>query len=443
MATSLSRRDLIRSLSLAVLAVGAVDLLGGCSSDDPDSPRPDADGGVRLVSADVDRAAADPTAIPAAVASLHFLGSGLFARLSGEPGNVAVSPYSVAVALAMTADGAVGRTRDEMLAVLAADSTDRLDAGLNALTQHVESLAGPQERGDGSEAEIALDAANAIFGERTETWEQPFLETLAASYGAGLQAVDFKNAAEDARVLINAWVAERTHDRIDELIAAGLLDTMTRLVLVNALYLKAPWEEPFEKGSTQDGDFDLGDETIRVPMMHGYLDAASYAHGDGWRAVRMPYAGGDLAMTVVLPDDGREGDVGDLVDAGGLVEVLAAPEPVGLVDLTLPRWTFRTQASLADTLDALGMRTAFTPDADFSGMTHDEPLFVSAVVHEVFIAVDEEGTEAAAATAVVMEAGSAPAEPVTLVVDRPFLFVIHDVEHGTPLFLGRVSDPRG
>lgn len=439
----LTRRDLIRSLSLATLAVAAPSLVAGCSSDDDPGNRKESGSDVELVSADVERSDADASRIPGAVASVHFLGSGLFARLAGTPGNLAVSPYSVAVALAMTANGAVGTTRDEMLEVLFATDTAQLDDGLNALTQHVESLAGKQERGDGSEAEIALDAANAIFGERTETWEKPFLEALGASYGAGLQAVDFKHAAEDARVLINGWVADRTHDRIDELIASGVLDELTRLVLVNALYLKAPWEEPFEKDATSDGDFDLGDETIRVPMMHGYLHEAAYSQRDGVQAVRMPYAGGDLAMTVLLPDEGRLANLANLVSSGGLVDLLAGPEPVGLVDLTLPAWTFRTQASLADTLGSLGMPTAFTPDADFSGMTHDEPLYVSAVVHEVFIAVDEEGTEAAAATAVVMEAGSAPAEPVTVVVDRPFLFVIHDVEHGTPLFLGRVSDPRG
>jgi serpin B len=148
-------------------------------------------------------------------------------------------------------------------------------------------------------------------------------------------------------------------------------------------------------------------------------------------------------MTVVLPDAGRLADLEGAVADGGLAAIVAAPQPAGLVDLTLPSWTFRTQASLGPTLEALGMPTAFTDRADFTGMTTDEPLFIGAVVHEVFIAVDEEGTEAAAATAVVMAAGAAPAEPVTVVVDRPFLFVIHDVEHGTPLFVGRVSDPRG
>ncbi|MDP3893313.1 serpin family protein, partial [Nocardioides sp.] len=221
---------------------------------------------------------------------------------------------------------------------------------------------------------------------------------------------------------------------------------LTRLVLVNALYLKAPWEEPFEESETGPRPFHLLDgSTVDVDTMTGQLALSRHGTGEGWEAVQLPYAGGELAMTVILPDEGRLADVEARVAAGELDQLLASLGPT-MVDLTLPRWTFRSTSPLKDTLATVGMPTAFTDDADFLGMTSPETpsperdLLIKDVLHETFIAVDEEGTEAAAATAVVMGLTSAPTyEPV--VVDRSFLFVIHDVEHGTPLFLGRVTDP--
>ncbi|MDO9495964.1 MAG: serpin family protein [Nocardioides sp.] len=438
----LDRRSLLRALSLSALAVGAAPLLAACG-DDPGKPTPLGPGGeteLGLVSSDVLRAEAPATAVPAATASVHALGAGLYGRLATTPGNLALSPYSVAVALAMTQNGAVGETRTQMLDVLAADA-DELNEGLNALTVHIEALAGPQERADGTKAEIALGAANALFGEKTMTFEQPFLDTLAREYGAGMRTVDYVGAAEAARTVINEWTAEQTHDRIEEIIPPGVLDALTRLVLVNAIYLKAPWERPFEKDLTEDGPFHLEDgSTVTVPMMRPTDGPVALGRGDGWQAVPLPYAGGRVAMTVVLPDEGRLADVEAQVVSGGLPEILASPEPAQ-VGLVLPRWTFRTEAPLGDALKALGMTLPFEAGrADFSAMTTEADLYISAVLHQAFIAVDEEGTEAAAATAVVMTDSGAPVM-TPLVVDRPFLFVIHDVEHGTPLFVGRVSDP--
>ena len=220
-----------------------------------------------------------------------------------------------------------------------------------------------------------------------------------------------------------------------------MLDPLTRLVLVNALYLKAPWEIPFEKSLTESLPFQRADgSAVDVDTMVQTL-SATVTEGDGWRAARLPYAGRALAMALVLPDAGRMREVESLLASGGLAAVLSAGRPT-MLDLRLPRWTFRTQAPLNDVLQQLGMRTPFDPDAaDFLPMTEEDlDLYVSAVLHEGFIAVDEEGTEAAAATAAVMSVTGAPVtEPFH--VDRPFLFVIHDVEYGTPLFLGRVDDP--
>jgi serpin B len=377
-----------------------------------------------------------------AAASLHALGAGLYRELSGPEGNVALSPYSVGVALALTLNGAKGETLAQMLAVLDADDMDSLNDGLDDLTEHIEGIAGSLDLGGPEPAEIVLDAANALFGEQSVAWKQDFLDTVAASYGAGLQVVDFVTASAAATDAINAWVATQTRDKIPVIIPAGLLDAMTRLVLVNTLYLKAPWETPFLKNLTADGPFRLATgETVQVPcMVSGSGTANGLGQGDGWQATRLLYLGGQLAMTIVLPDEGRLGDVEAAIGQGGLPQIVGSLEPQA-VQLTLPRWTFRFNASLVSSLQALGMEAPFG-DADFSGMTQDEEIFISDVLHEVFIAVDEEGTEAAAVTVVAMRAQGMPAAPVPMVVDRPFLFVIHDVRHGTPLFVGRVADPR-
>jgi len=438
----LTRRTLLRTLPLSALAVTGASALTACGSD-PGSPGAASDrkGPVELVAAHEERAGGVAEAIPDAVAAMHALGAGLYGELAAKPGNLALSPYSVAVALAMTRNGARGRTLAEMTEVLGGVEPDRLNGGLNALTWYVESLAGAREKLDGEQAEIALRAANQLFGERTMTFEEPFLDVLAREYGAGLRTVDFRGDPEAARVAINDWTADRTEDRIQDLVPPGVLNTLTRLVLVNALYLKAPWEQPFEEQLTSDGDFHLLDgSTVEVPMMVRQLEVGGLGSGDGWRALQLPYAGRELAMTVVLPDEGRFAEVeGRLAELPAVLDAVR-PTPVAV---TLPRWTFRTQAPLKAALSALGMPTAFQDGrADFSGVTEEAELFLSAVLHQAFIAVDEEGTEAAAATAVVMQDESAPLlEP--FVADRPFLFVIHDVEHGTPLFLGRVVDPRG
>jgi serpin B len=435
----LNRRELLRAATASGLVVAVPSVLSGCS--DGDSPPRDGGGGVHggieLVSSDVGRAAADASAIGAGTDAVMALAGGLYGRLVGAD-NLALSPFSAAVALGMTVNGAAGRTREEMLQVLAAQDAAVLDDGLNALTAYVESLAGPVPHTKSDV--IALDSANQVFGQAGYPWEKAFLDALASSYGAGLRAVDFEKAAEAARTAINGWTAEQTHDRIPEIIPEGAVDDMTRLVLVNALYFKASWLKPFEKDDTQDGDFHLASgQTAAVPMMHG---KSGYGEGDGWRAAHLAYSGDSLAMTVVLPDEGREDDLDALVATGRLPDLLAAS--AGEVDLTLPRWKLLVGTTLNDALGALGMTSAFDPaDADFSAMTDEESLFISAVLQQVFIAVDEDGTEAAAATAVVMEATSGMVDvPPPLVVDRPFVFVIHDTEHGTPLFLGKVTDPR-
>ena len=207
-------------------------------------------------------------------------------------------------------------------------------------------------------------------------------------------------------------------------------------MLVNALYFKAPWQTPFDKGSTTSQAFHRADgSTVKVDMMHNSQNEGSFLRGSHFQAARLPYAGGSLAMTVALPAGGQE--------AAALREVLGSLTEDGDpgLDISMPRWTFRTPTDLKPPLQELGMTRAFDPTAaDFSPMTAMESLFIAFVLHQTFIAVDEDGTEAAAATAVGM-ADSAGMLTHPLVLDRPFLFVLHDTAHGTPLFVGRVADP--
>jgi serpin B len=438
----LTRRDTLRLLSLAALATTCASLTG-CGAEGASSA-----GRTGLVAADVDRSAGSPEDVDAVVAAVHGLAGGLYGQLAKADGNLALSPYSVAVALAMTRNGAAGGTAEEMSTVLGLDAAgldlEAFNGGINALTQAVEGLAGTFKRPDDDPAEIALDSANALFGDQSVTWSEAFLAELARSFGAGMQGVDYVADTEAARTAINDWTAERTHDRIPEIVPEGAIGNLTRLVLVNALYFKAPWAQDLEESATSPRPFEVpGQGSVQVDTMAGLVEPASYGAGDGWQAARLPYFGGTLAMTVVLPDDGALAAVEKAVAGGGLRDILMAPEPQAL-QLLLAKWTFTSGSDLKKVLTELGMPTAFDADAaDFSAMTADAgtDLHVDDVVHHAFIAVDEHGTEAAAATAVLMGTTSMP-QTVDFVVDRPFLFVIHDTAHLTPLFLGRVTDPR-
>jgi serpin B len=433
----LARRDVLRLIGLAALATSSASL-AGCG--ETSSSGAAADPGA--VVADVTRTPGDPGQIDAVVAAMHRLGGGLYAQLATEGANLAYSPYSVAVALAMTRTGALGTTAAEMDDVLGIDDLAAHNDGVNALTRAVEGLAGTFEQPDGDPQEVRLDSANALFGDGSVTWSEDFLTALARSYGAGMRTVDYIGHTEEARTTINAWTADRTHDKIPEIIPGGVLDELTRLVLVNALYFKAPWALPFAEQQTSDRPFHRSEtDTVDVPTMAASLET-SYGEGHGWRAVRLAYVGGALAMTIVLPDPGALADVEQRVAQGELGVILETAVTQAMVELTLPRWKFRTQAALKDALTALGMPMAFSLDADFTAMSDDDAdLHIGAVLHEAFIAVDERGTEAAAATAVVMQDESAPAVRVEVAVDRPFLFAIHDIEHLAPLFVGKVVDP--
>lgn len=358
-------------------------------------------------------------------------------------GNLFYSPYSISVALAMTYPGAEGQTHEEMAEVLHfALPEPQLHAAFNRLDMLLkgrgEGAAGKDDQG------FRLNVVNALWGQRDYAFLPAFLDTLAVNYGAGLRTLDFASDPEGAREVINAWVSDQTEGRIEDLIPQGVLTALTRLVLTNAITFNAAWAEPFNDELTQDAPFTLLDGSeVSVPMMRQTTNYA-YAEGEGYQAVELPYDGHELSMLVVLPAPGTLETYESGLDAADLNEIVDRLRSQS-VALAMPRFETRSAFSLVDALQALGMEAAFSQDeADFSGMTEKPELYISEVVHEAFVSVDEVGTEAAAATAVVMTLRSAaPMEPVEMRIDHPFLVFIRDIETGTVLFVGRIVDPRG
>jgi serpin B len=419
------RNKLPLVLSLVVLATAA------CAGSTP-GPL------VTLAKANVPRASADPALAQDAAGAINAFGVDLYLRLATD-GNVVVSPASIALALGMARAGALGTTATEMDAVLHDLATDDHAAWLNALDAALGSRTGTFPDANNESQPVTLRIANAPFAQRDMQLVDAYLEALASRFGAGLQLVDYRADSEAARKTINGWVADQTEQRIPELLVPGTITPDVRLTLVNAIYLKAAWLTPFAEEATKSGVFTrLDGSTVNVPLMHGG-GSLLYASGEGWQAVELPYVGGSLAMTVIVPDDFA-------AFGQGLTPELLA-EITGLLEgrtviLTFPKFGIESKVDLASTLAALGMPTAFEPGvANFSGITTQEQLFISAVVHQANIEVDEKGTTASAATAVVMLGSAAPAEPVTLTVDRPFLFALRDVPTGAVLFLGRLTDP--
>jgi serpin B len=396
--------------------------------------------GISLAQAQLPRASADPGAAAGAAGDLDAFGFDLLHAIGGGGGgNIVFSPASIGLALAMAELGAKGQTAAQMNAVLHGVAADG-GLGLNALSAALAARSGSFKDSAGRDIELTLRIANAPFAQAGLALEPAFLDALASQFGAGLREVDYAADPDGARALINGWVKDETAGRIPELLAPGVISRYTKLTLVNAIYLKAPWETAFDKAGTAAAPFTRADgSVVSVPTMSGGEQATSYAAGPGWQAVQLPYANDTLAMTIILPDNLASFVAG--LDGAQFARITGAL--VGRqVDLSLPRFKVQTQVDLAKTLGSLGMPLAFIPgQADFSGITSEVPLNISAVIHQANISVDEQGTEAAAATAVVMVGLAAPAQPVTVKVDHPFLFAVRDLASGAVLFLGQVTDP--
>ncbi|UCC65846.1 MAG: serpin family protein [Anaerolineae bacterium] len=363
----------------------------------------------------------------------------LYQVLREGNGNLFYSPYSISLALAMTYAGARGETQGQMAEALHfLLSQERLHPAFNGLDLELasrgEGAAGKDEEG------FRLNIVNAIWGQKGYAFLSGFLDVLAENYGAGLRPLDFVNAPEESRVTINDWVSEQTEGRIEDLIPPGVIDALTRLVLTNAIYFNAAWSQPFEPRLTEESTFHLLDGgEVTVPMMV-QTESFPYAEGQGYQAVELPYDGWEISMVILLPEAGGFEAFEDSLDAervDAVLKELARRQ----VALTMPKFEFESDFSLNEALSAMGMPVAFSNEADFSGMTGNRDLFISEVIHKAFVSVDEAGTEAAAATAVVIAELAMPEEPVAFTVDRPFLFLIRDMETGTVLFVGRVVDP--
>ena len=376
---------------------------------------------------------ASPEDVRAYAAGHNAFGLALYSQLRGASGNLFFSPYSIAQALTMASAGARGNTAQQMTRTLhSAFPQERLHPAANALDL---ALSG---RGAGQEG-FRLEIANSVWGQRDYTFRPEFLDLLATNYDAGLRLLDFKAAPDSARATINATIAQQTQDKIKDLLPPGSVDDMTRMVLANAIYFNARWVAPFPKENTADRPFHLDDGgTITVPLMR-LRKVLRYTEGQGYQAVALPYKGG-VSMIVLLPSAGGLTAFEQQLSAERLQGILGELKESDLI-LTLPKFAYQSDSvSLRQALTQLGLADAFIPDtADFSGMDGSRNLYLKDAYHKAMVRVDEDGTEAAAATGLVMEAVSAPP---TMTVDRPFVFAIRDDETGALLFIGRVVNPK-
>jgi len=353
----------------------------------------------------------------------------LYQAVRSSEGNLVFSPYSISLAFAMAYGGARAETATQIADVLHYTLPgDQFHPAFNALDLGIAGR--PDQAANVNEKEgFQLSIANSLWGQDGWPFLPEYLDLLAVNYGAGMHLVDFEKAPESARRQINNWVSDQTRPR---------------LALANAIYFKATWEHQFDPNQTSDNPFTLlDDETVSVPRMGMETGQEfTYAAGDGWQAVALPYMGGLTDMVVIVPDAGNFEAFESNLTANRYNEILAALEPQKVI-LSMPKFTFETSYGLSDTLTRMGMQDAFDPAlADFSGMDGQRTLYISQALHKAFIAVNEKGTEAAAATIVIMSLGAMAPEGITLTIDRPFFYAIRDIPTGTILFMGRVVDPR-
>jgi serpin B len=355
-------------------------------------------------------------------------------------GNLFYSPYSISLALAMTYAGANGQTEEQMAEVLHFLLEDEeLHAAFNKLAIELNSRSTVRE---GSDLQgVQLNIANSTWGQEGYEFIPAFLNVLAENYDAGMRTLDYEKDPEGCRQIINNWVSEKTNGKIKDLIPTGGITPLTRLVLTNAIYFKAVWMFPFEEEDTFDDAFYLLDgSTVTVPMMH-QTAILNYKDGRNYRAVQLPYDTGTMSMVVIVPDEGdfekfESSMTTELIS--NIIDSLSDRK----VNLAMPKFKFESEFSVKNALQTMGMTDAFSGAADFSGMTEVESLFIDDVLHKTYVSVDEKGTEAAAATAVMM-AGSAPNpySPVDFTIDRPFIFLIVDNITDSVIFIGRVMNP--
>jgi serpin B len=430
------RRKIMRILLLITLVLGSIGSLTGCSQPSAHAMEAKSDlereESPQVESSDLEKL----------VDGNSTFAFDLYRALREEEGNLFYSPYSISLALAMTYAGARGETEQQMADTLHfLLSQEKLHPTFNALDLELEKL------GDESSKEEAgsfqLNIANSIWGQQDYEFLPEFLDTLALNYGAGLQLVDFINATEEARQTINQWIEDQTKDKIKDLIPEGVLNSLTRLVLANAIYFKASWFHPFDERNSQESSFNLLDGTHVSAVFMSQEEEFNYAEGEGYQAVELPYVGQNTSMVILLPEIDRFESFEASLSQNQVKQILADLQ-MQVVRLKMPKFEYESMIGLKDVLTEMGMPSAFGVGggADFSGMDGTKDLLIQDVLHKAFVSVDEEGTEAAAATVVIVGLEAArPQVPVEMTIDHPFIFMIRDKETGTILFLGRVMNP--
>jgi serpin B len=423
-------------MKIIVLVMAAILLisLAGCSS----TP-------VSAAEVKSDKPRVSSPAVPAAdlanlVKGNNNFAFNLFQVLKNTDGNLFYSPYSISEALAMTYGGARGSTEQQMKQTLQFSlQQSQLHPTFNYLDQQLSS------RGQGAIGKdgqgFRLKVVNAIWGQQNFTFLSDYLDLLAQNYGAGLRILDFIKSPEPSRVTINQWVSDQTEGRIKDLLPSGSINTLTRLVLTNAIYFNAAWETQFQTKSTVNGAFHLASNSdINVPMMkqQGHFN---YAETTDYQALEMPYDGHQLSMVILLPATGKFDSVQNGLSGDSIASAIQSLK-AETVNLSMPKFKIESQFGLKQTLSQMGMPVAFTDQADLSGMDGKKDLMISDVVHKAFVTVDETGTEAAAATGVIVGTTAMPANIFNFTMDRPFFFLIRDIQTGTVLFVGRVLNPQ-
>jgi serpin B len=395
-------------------------------------------------------------AAPASDAELGFAAR-LYAEVGKQAGNLFFSPTSIRMCLGLAYAGARGQTAEQMRKTLGFAEGKAAHEAVLVQLRRWDELGRPKlpDGANGAdpsmqkywEEELAkrttqLHIANRLWAQKGHPLRADYLSLLEHDYRASAVAADFVNATEAVRVEINKWVSDKTEHKIKELIPARMLTSDTRTVLVNAIYFKASWEDPFEPSRTKKEPFFVtGGRSVEAPLMH-HTEHFSLAKLDSASLLQLPYGDGKLAMVIVLPKTKDGLAQVEKQIAGGALPGWLSKLSGERVDVTLPKFKVSGSFSLREALEHLGMPLPFTfPGADFSGIDDTKQLFISQVVHQAVVNLDEKGTEAAAATATSMKAGGMPSQPAVFRADHPFVFLIRDIETGAVLFMGRLVDP--
>lgn len=358
----------------------------------------------------------------------------LYSKYRAKEGNIFFSPYSISTALAMTYEGAKGQTAEEMQSVFyfPEDNDARRSSYANLYNEI-----------NKKDKKYKLQTANALWAQQDYQFLDEYFNTVEKYYGGKVTNLDFVAETEKSRQIINTWVEDQTNDKIKDLIPSGAIDAMTRLVLTNAIYFKGNWALQFDEDNTREADFKISpSETVKAQMMSLIGEKAKFNHAEteDLQILEMPYEGEDLSMLVLLPKEDNLDQVEQTISVAQLNEWREMLQE-GKINVYLPKFKFETKYFMAQDLKGMGMPLAFSDTADFSGMTGKRDLFISQVIHQAFVEVNEEGTEAAAATAVIVALTAINEDPKEFRADHPFIFIIQQKDTGNILFMGRVNDP--